>query len=465
MKRLRYVLGASLAFTLLTPAAARPAPGPTAIDLLRAIEARSPAPQYRRFGSPGVASVAGYAASQLSRDGYVVRRFDVPSTRYAPDYSPGHQPLLVRQRDGHQFKVESAFGAPSSTGPAGLTCTVRMTSAVQPGDCGLVPFAQASPDFRNLTYGPGSVLDQIKSRGGVGAVVEGDASRRLVLALRTAVALPTIIAVANDQQVIGERVRLRVMGSSQPAVLHDVLAVRRPRTGSRFVILTGHLDGWFQSATDNGSGSAAVLEAARLLRTRSPDTGIAVALFDGEEVGLLGSKALAGALSQPSGVGLGDCGPPLHLADIAADINLDASSARATDVAGGRAPVFSWRALVYSEEPVLASSFLSVFSAHRVAGLPINGRAATQLNGGMTRTDARWFDAAGIPVAWPVVGYAEYHTDGDTLSVVDPADLEAVAEASADLAVRVASLPVGRVPGAPALPPVAPFTPPKGCRP
>ena len=463
MKRTRGVLAASLILSLLTPIAARPAPRPEAMDFLRSIEARSPAPQYRRFGSPGVAAVAGFAAGQLTAGGYVVRRFDAPSTRYAPDYSAGHGPLLVRQRDGRRFKVDSAFGAPASTGPAGVTCTVRMAGDVKPGDCGLVPFSQSSPDFRNLTYGPGSVLDEIKSHGGIAAVVEGDASRRLVLALRTTVALPTIVAAAADQDLVGENVRLRVMGGPQRAMLHDVLAVRRPRTGSRYVILTGHLDGWFQSASDNGSGAAATLRAAQLLRSQAPDIGVAVALFDGEEVGLLGSKALARALAQPAGVGFGDCGPPLHLADIFADINLDASSARATDVAGGRGPLFSWRALVYSEEPVLASTFLTVFAAHRVAGLPIDGRAATQANGGMTRTDARWFDAAGIPVAWPVVGYAEYHTDGDTLSVIDPADLEAVAQASADLAGRIASLPVGRVAGAPALPPVAPFTRPRGC--
>ena len=77
---------------------------------------------------------------------------------------------------------------------------------------------------------------------------------------------------------------------------------------------------------------------------------------------------------------------------------------------------------------------------------------ATMANGGLNRTDARWFDAAGIPVAWPVVGYAEYHTDGDTLAAVDASDLEAIAAATADLAADVAVLPIGRVP--------APFAPP-----
>ena len=156
---------------------------------------------------------------------------------------------------------------------------------------------------------------------------------------------------------------------------------------------------------------------------------------------------------------------PLHLADIVADVNLDASSARPTDVAGGQLPLFSYRALVFSEEGVLASAFLTTFAAHGVDGLPVNGRTATAANGGLNRSDARWFDAAGIPVVWPVVGYAEYHTDGDTLQVVDPADLEAVADATADLVGRVATLPIGRVGGAPAPPPAAPFTPPASCHP
>jgi hypothetical protein len=121
--------------------------------------------------------------------------------------------------------------------------------------------------------------------------------------------------------------------------------------------------------------------------------------------------------------------------------------------------------MVFSEEGVLASNFLSVFLAHGVAGLPLNGRSATLANGGLNRTDAHWFDAVGIPVVWPVAGYAEYHTDGDSGAVVDPADLEAVARASTDLVGRIASLPVERVVGAPPLPGVAPFHRPSGCKP
>jgi len=458
LRRGSAVVATALAIAMLTASAGRTAPHPTAFAHLRAIDARSPAPQYRRFGSPGVAAVAAYAAQQLAAAGYVVRRVDVPHPRYAPDYSPGHQPELIRLGDHHAFKVDSAFYMTKVTGPGGLNCTVRLAADVQPGDCGLVTFAQASPDFRNVMYGPGSVLAQIKSRGGVAAVVEGDAARGLVLALRTTVALPTIVAVARDTDLVGQRVHLRVMGGLQPATLHNIVAVHRPAKGSKYVILTGHLDGWFQAASDNGAGAAAVLRTAQLLGHSG--VGVAVGLFDGEEVGLLGSQAVAKEMA--TGLDMGDCRPALRLSDITADVNLDAPSARARDVAGGNAPVFSWRAMVFSEEGVVASTFISVFMAHGVAGLPINARTATIANGGMDRTDAHWFDAAGIPVAWPVTGYAEYHTDGDTLAVVDPADLEAISQASAELVTDLAALPVGHVVGT-TLPAAAPSR--VGCRP
>jgi hypothetical protein len=67
-------------------------------------------------------------------------------------------------------------------------------------------------------------------------------------------------------------------------------------------------------------------------------------------------------------------------------------------------------------------------------------------------------------VVWPVAGYIEYHTDGDRLSVVDPADLEAVAQASAELIGRLAVLPVGPLLGAPVAPAPAPSAPAGRCR-
>jgi hypothetical protein len=61
------------------------------------------------------------------------------------------------------------------------------------------------------------------------------------------------------------------------------------------VLLGAHLDSWHSStgATDNADGSAAVMEAMRILKTvgARPRRTIRVALWSGEEEGLLGSRA------------------------------------------------------------------------------------------------------------------------------------------------------------------------------
>ncbi len=61
------------------------------------------------------------------------------------------------------------------------------------------------------------------------------------------------------------------------------------------IMLGGHLDSWHSAtgATDNAVGCAVMMEAARILRALNvkPRRTIRVALWSGEEQGLLGSKA------------------------------------------------------------------------------------------------------------------------------------------------------------------------------
>ena len=61
------------------------------------------------------------------------------------------------------------------------------------------------------------------------------------------------------------------------------------------VMLGAHLDSWHggTGATDNAAGSAVVMEAARILKTLNlkMDRTVRMALWGGEEEGLLGSKA------------------------------------------------------------------------------------------------------------------------------------------------------------------------------
>jgi hypothetical protein len=82
-----------------------------------------------------------------------------------------------------------------------------------------------------------------------------------------------------------------------PVPVRNVIAeIKGSKYPDQCVIISGHMDSWdgpgSQGATDNGTGSAVVMEAARILSTvkARPDRTIRFILWSGEEQGLLGSK-------------------------------------------------------------------------------------------------------------------------------------------------------------------------------
>jgi len=70
-----------------------------------------------------------------------------------------------------------------------------------------------------------------------------------------------------------------------------------PKLKDELVMLGGHLDSWHGAtgATDNAAGCSVMMEAVRILKTLNvqPRRTIRIALWSGEEEGLLGSRAYA----------------------------------------------------------------------------------------------------------------------------------------------------------------------------
>jgi len=99
------------------------------------------------------------------------------------------------------------------------------------------------------------------------------------------------------QTVTGERI-------PEPAVIMDVVAIQRGTSDpERIVVISGHLDSRVTDimnassdapgADDDGSGTAAVLEAARILSRHKFSATLVYAVLSGEEQGLYGGKLLA----------------------------------------------------------------------------------------------------------------------------------------------------------------------------
>lgn len=106
-------------------------------------------------------------------------------------------------------------------------------------------------------------------------------------------------------------------GAGQASDVVGVLPGRDPALRGEYVFITAHFDHlgtrWgslYPGADDNASGSAGLLEVMRLLREADPRRTIAFLGVSGEEEGLLGSEAFLDR-------------PPLPLAAIKADINMD----------------------------------------------------------------------------------------------------------------------------------------------
>lgn len=100
-----------------------------------------------------------------------------------------------------------------------------------------------------------------------------------------------------------------------------------PELASEVVMLGGHLDSWhaWTGATDNAIGCSVMMEAVRILKAIgvAPRRTIRIALWSGEEQGLLGSKAYVaehfGTVEEPK---------PEH-ARFAGYVNIDAGTGRA----------------------------------------------------------------------------------------------------------------------------------------
>ncbi len=139
-----------------------------------------------------------------------------------------------------------------------------------------------------------TLSDQASATRGIGAARTYAAARFAAISAGCGGCL----TIEQPEQVVeGKRI-------ATPTRLVDVLAVQRGSSDpERVVIISGHIDsrnsdpldatGDAPGANDDGSGTAAVIEAARVLAGRRFPATIVYAVLSGEEQGLYGGKLLA----------------------------------------------------------------------------------------------------------------------------------------------------------------------------
>jgi len=185
------------------------------------------------------------------------------------------------------------------------------------------------------------------------------------------------------------------------------------------VLIGAHLDSWDlgTGATDNGTGSAAVMEAARALQklsgTLKPKRTIRFVLFSGEEQGLVGSKKYVEA----------------HRAELS-----KFSAILVHDTGTGRVHAIGMQGNYQAREVMD-----DVTAPLRSLGLLENSLRSSM------GTDHASFNPAGVPGFYCIQDPAEYrkthHTQSDTFDKVWKDDVTQGAQVLAVWAYRVAQLP------------------------
>ncbi|MGE0158089.1 MAG: M20/M25/M40 family metallo-hydrolase [Gemmatimonadales bacterium] len=174
------------------------------------------------------------------------------------------------------------------------------------------------------------------------------------------------------------------------------------------IFLTAHYDHLgvrdgqiFNGADDNASGAAAVLEIVRRVSREPLEHTLLVALFDAEELGSRGARALVAE-------------PPVPLERVALDVNLDMVARTAGLLwAGGAAHTPALRPVL---EGVAARAPVTLRLGHDRPGAP-EGDDWTE------QSDHVAFHEVGIPfVYFGVEDHPDYHRPTDDVERIDPGE-------------------------------------------
>ncbi len=190
------------------------------------------------------------------------------------------------------------------------------------------------------------------------------------------------------------------------------------RVPDRYIVVTAHYDHVgmnggqiYNGADDNASGVATMLMIAERLKASAPEHSVIFVGFDGEERGLLGARHFVQA-------------PPVPLASIALNLNLDMVSRAETD---GKL----WVTGTYQNptfRPLLES-------------IPANGAVAlafgkdtpqdTGADNWVSASDQGAFFAANVPFLYLGVDYhPDYHRPSDDFENITPSVFISAAELS-----------------------------------
>ncbi len=242
----------------------------------------------RAAGTPGDRASVDYVAQRLREARWRVRlvpvRFPYFGLRRAA-ISIGARKL----REAREFQVLSYSGAGRAQGRLrrlALGCEAEEYAGLGAGDVPLVS--------RGVCFFREKALTAQRAGASALVVIDDSPTRRGVPSGTLAapgIRIPVVL-VADERARDGATVRVDVEAASGRRVTHNVIAETPGGDGERVVMAGGHLDSvrGGPGINDNGSGAAALIEAAEAIGTDPPGARVRLAFWGAEELGLLGSR-------------------------------------------------------------------------------------------------------------------------------------------------------------------------------
>ena len=236
-----------------------------------------------------------------------------------------------------------------------------------------------------------------------------------------------LVRLAERKQPVRVRVNLKVQTSNQDVEGSNIVAeLPGGAKKNELVMIGAHFDSWHAAggATDNAAGSAVMMEVMRILKALDLklDRTVRLALWSGEEQGLLGSKAyVKGHFGDPAQQRTAE-----HAA-LSAYFNLDNGSGKI-------------RGVYLQGNDAARPSFEAWLAPFRDLGVTT---ISIRNTGG---TDHLSFAAVGLPgfqfIQDPLdYGRITHHTTADTYEHIVPADLMQASAVIASVVYQAANAP------------------------
>lgn len=358
---------------------------------------------HRRAGTAEIREAADYVAWHLRGAGYRVEVQEFPF----PYYRLGSFAARARGRTVPSFPVFYSGSTPES----GVTGTCVDPAEVEIS--GKIVLADAAHIEQNMR--------RAEEEGAAGLVVstrrEPIYTQDRLFAVRLGTRdwettpVPALV-VEGAQDLVGEEVTLRNSSVLERGVGRNVVGWSGGGEDG-YLLVTAHLDSWFQGIVDDGTGVAVLLDVAKRLARWDEPVGLVFLVADCEELGLIGSSVFARRLEGRR---------------ILAVLELDMVSAINGYGRGGMART------AQSIPPFLVHTanlapWVALFDeALPGASIPFPALVTDWIFG--IRSDYEWFWGQGIPGLFVNTLFREYHTEDDSLDLVDPENLRSVAGAS-----------------------------------